>query len=210
MYRWTLRNASRLFSSALCFALCPLLAAQQAGRTEDPARVATAAETIFAYRSSIDLLAELGFDRAQTGKSGSQYGLSVLPFHVPLKLIPVDPAAWANASIGSTVIFRVTSDVVVRGGYADAYAGDLVEAKVIRMREGKIRTRQRITEPRVKEVIVGKYIKLELDSSPEGHQFRRFAKDLFVWSVKGPYMVLLLPIGYAALVIICSTTPCDL
>jgi len=215
MHKWTLRNASRLFPSALCFALCPLLAAQQVGQAQDPARGVTPAETSFAYRSSMSLPSELGFEPAHADSSGSLYGLSIVPFEVPLKLTPVDPAAWANATIGSTLTFRVVNDVIVRNvfnrsSYADAYAGDLIEAKVIRVREGKIRTRHGRAEPRVKEVIVGKSIKLELESSPRGGaRFSGIAKNLVVWAVKGPYMVVVLPIEYALLMIACATG-CDL
>jgi hypothetical protein len=167
----------------------------------------------------VNLLAELGFDRAQAGPSGSQYGLSIIPFEVPLKLTPVDAAAWANATVGSTLTLRVVDNVIVRGGvfnrkssYADACAGDLIEAKVIRMREGKARTRHGRAEPRVKEVIAGKYIRLELDSSPEGHRFSGIAKNLVVWSVKGPFEVVVFTgsiIEYPILVIACSRG-CDL
>lgn len=196
---------SKLIASALCLVLCPLLAAQQVGQAEDPARGVTPAETLFAYRGSINLLAELGF-------ASSPNGLSITPFAVPLKLIPVDPAAWANATIGSTLTFRVVSDVIIVRGvssYADAYAGDLIEAKVIRMREGKIRSRHGRTEPRVKEVMVGKYIRLELENSPGGHRFSGIAKNLIVWPVKGVKIVVLIP-EYVLLGIVCSTSGCDL
>lgn len=207
---------SKLIASALCLVLCPLLVAQQVGQAEDPAHGVTPAETLFAYRSSIDLLAELGFDRAQAGPSGAQCGLSIIPFAVPLKLTPVDPAAWANATIGSTLTFRVANDVIVRGGvfnrsssYADAYAGNLIEAKVIRVREGKVRSRHGKAEPRVKEVMVGNYIRLELENSPGDHRFSGVAKNAGIWSVKGPFMVVFLPFEWVAVGIACSTG-CDL
>lgn len=172
---------SKLIASALCLVLSPLLRAQQAGPTEDPARGVTPAETLFAYRSSINLLAELGFDCAQAGPSGSQYGLSIIPFEVPLKLAPVDPAALAKATVGSTLTFRVLDNVIVRG-VADANAGTLIRAKVTRVRQHKTRTRRGRAEPRVKEVKVGKSLKLELDSSPRGGaQFSAIAKNLVVW-----------------------------
>lgn len=135
---------------------------------------------------------------------------------MPLTLTPVDPAAWANATIGSTLTFRVVNDVVRkshRSSYADAYAGDLIEAKVIRVRETKARTRHERAEPRVREVVAGKYIKLELVSAPEGHRFSGIAKNLVVWSAKGPFtavVVALLPIWCIAVLIVCSTTECDL
>jgi hypothetical protein len=92
---------------------------------------------------------------------------------VPLKLTPVDPVAWTNATVGSTLTFLVVNDVIVRKGvfnrssYADAYAGTLIKAKVVGVREGKSRTRHGRAEPRVKEVVLGKSIKLEFESSPE-------------------------------------------
>ena len=50
---------------------------------------------------------------------------------------------------------------------------------------------------------MGKYIKLELESSPGGHRFSEIAKNLAVWSVKGPYMVVVLPMEYVVLLIAC-------
>jgi hypothetical protein len=208
---------SKLIASALCLVLAPLLAAQQVGQAEDPARGVTPAETLFAYRSSMNLLPELGFEPAHANSSESLRGLSIIPFVVALKLTPVDPAAWANATIGSTLTFRVVNDVIVRGGvfnrsssYADAYAGDLIEAKVIRVRQGNIRTRQGRAEPRVKEVMVGKSIKLALESSPRRRaRFSGMAKNLVVSSVKGVTVIVLIP-EYVLLGIACSTTGCDL
>jgi hypothetical protein len=205
---------SKPIAYALCLVLAPLLAAQQVGQAEDPARGVTPAETLFAYRSSMNLLAELGFEPAHADSSGSLYGLSIIPFEVALKLAPVDQAAWVNATIGSTLTFRVVNDVIVRGvfnrsSYADAYAGDLIEAKVIRVRKGKVRTRYGRAEPRVKEVMVGKSIKLELESSPGGRaRFNVIAKNLVGWSVKGVTIVVLIP-EYVLLGIACSTG-CDL
>jgi hypothetical protein len=207
---------SKPIAYALCLVLCPLLAAQQVGQAEDPAGGVTPAETLFAYRSSMNILAELGFEPAHADSSGSLGGLSIIPFAVPLKLTPVDRAAWANATIGSTLTFRVVDDVIVRGGvgnrsssYADAYAGSLIEAKVVRVRQGKIRTRHGRAEPRVKEVMVGKSIKLELESSPRGRaRFSGMAKNLVVWFVKGVEIVVLIP-EYVLLGIACSTG-CDL
>jgi hypothetical protein len=195
---------------ALCLILCPLLAAQQVGQAEAKARGVTPAETLFAYRSSMNLLAEFGFGPA--GPSGSLYPLSIVPFAVPIKLTPVDPAAWANATLGSTLTFRVVKDVIERRGvssYADAYAGTLIEAKVIRVREGKIRSRHGRAKPRVKEVMVGKFIKLELENSPGGHRFKGIAKSVVVRSVKGPFEVVFIPFQFVALGIACSIG-CDL
>ena len=107
---------SKLFASVLCIVLSPLLAAQQICQVEEPALETAPAETLYAYRSSINLLAELGYNRAQTGEFGSQYGLSIIPFEVPLKLVPADPAALAHATVGTTLTFWILKDVTVRGG----------------------------------------------------------------------------------------------
>ena len=207
---------SKLIASALCLVLCLPLTAQQVGQAEEPACAVETAETLFAYRSSINLPGELGFDSAQAdsccslcGQPESLDGLWTVPFKVPIKLTPVDPAAWANATIGSTLTFRVLSDVAVRGE-ADAYAGTLIQAKVTRVRQHKTRTRHGKAEPRVKEVTVGKSLKLELESSPRsGAQFSAIAKNLVVWSVKWPFLVVVTPPEYVLLAILCSRG-CDL
>ena len=162
----------KLLQSALCLALAPLLVAQQIGQFPEPTCGSRPAASVFAYRTS--LRSDESVNRVDD--SGSLYGLSVVPFELPVELTPVDAAAWANATVGSTVTFRVVRDVIQRGGvfnrkssYADAYAGTLIEGKVIRLREGTLRLRNGKTEPRVKEILVGKRIKLELESSPRRH-----------------------------------------
>ncbi|MGA2906063.1 MAG: hypothetical protein ABSE36_00020 [Terracidiphilus sp.] len=208
---------SKLFSSVLCTVVSPLLVAQQISHAEEPAPRTSPAEPLYAYRSSINLLAELGFDRAQANQFGSQYGLTVIPFEAPLKLAPADPAALADATVGTTLTFWILEDVTVRGGvfnrssvYADAYGGQSIEAKVIRVRPDKARHRKGRNDPHVKEVLVGNYIKLELESSPRKHaRSNAIAKNLAVWSVKGPYMVTVVPIEYALLIVACSIG-CDL
>jgi hypothetical protein len=194
--------------------LCPLLVAQQVGQAEDPPHEVTPPETLFAYRSSLNLGAELGFEPAQAdsccslnGQPDSLDGLWIVPFKVPIKLTPVDPAAWAKATVGSTLTFRVLDDVIVRGE-ADAYAGTLIQAKVTRVRQHKTRTR-RGADPRAKEVKVGKSLKLELESSAGGHRFSGIAKNVGVWSVKVPFEVVFIPFQFVALGIACSIG-CDL
>jgi len=126
--------------------------------------------------------------------------------------------AWANATVGSTVTLRVVRNVIVRGGwfnrkstYADAYAGALIVAKVTRVREGRLRTRRGTAEPRVKEILIDRTVKLELESSPRhGARFTLAAKNLVVWSVKGPFLAVVMPLEYTVLMIGCSITPCDL
>jgi hypothetical protein len=95
------------------------------------------------------------------------------------------------------VTFRVVRNVIVRGGvfnrssyYADAYGGTLIEGKVIRIREGNLQTHDGRTEPRVKEVLVGKHIKLELESSPADHErFNGIAGNVVLWPVHAVGMV---------------------
>ena len=77
------------------------------------------------------------------------------------------------------------------------------------MRDGKIRTRQGRAEPRVKEVMVEKYIKLELESSPRGRTLSGIAKNLAVWPVKVICMVGETVLLWVALLIFCRTG-CDL
>jgi hypothetical protein len=172
-------NAGRFIASMLCLALCPLLTAQLTGQFEPPVYRITPGETVFAYRTSIR--PDESTNRADD--SGSLYGLSVVPFNLPVELTPVDPDAWENATTNSTLTFRVVHNVV-HGGGADAYAGTLIEGKVIRIREGKLRTRHGKPEPRVREILVGKRIKLELESSPADHaRFSGIAKDVVIWPV---------------------------
>lgn len=174
----------RTLQSVLCIVLSPLLAAQRNCPAEYSASAVAPDETLFAYRSS--MRSDESVNRADS--SGSLYGLSVVPFNVAIELTPVDPAAWANATVNSTVTFRAVHDVIQTRGvfhkssYADVYAGTLIEGKVTRIRVGKLRVRGGTTEPRVKEVLVGKRIKLELESSPAAHsRFGGIAKSLAVW-----------------------------
>ena len=86
----------------------------------------------------------------------------------------------------------------------------MIDAKVIGVRECKSLTRHGRAEPRVKEVIVEKHIKLELESSLGGRsRFSSATKNLAVWSVKGPFLVVALPVEYTLLLIFCSTG-CDM
>jgi hypothetical protein len=188
---------SELIASALCLLLCPLLAAQQVGQAESPNGKGTTADTLFAYRDSM-----------RADRSGSFYGLSIIPYQAPVELTPVDPTAWESATIGSTLGFRVVNGVVVKGK-ADVYVGTLIEAKVIRIREGKLRTRNGKTEPRVKELLVGKSIRLDLESSRGGHsRFNGIAKNLVVLPMKAVAAVLQVP-AWIILMIACSRG-CDL
>ena len=89
----------------------------------------------------------------------------------------------ANPAVGSVLTFRAVKNATTRSG-AYVYAGTLIYAKVIRIRQGKLRARNGRTEPRVKEVLVGKSTKLVLQSFPGGGaQFNGVAKNLVVWPV---------------------------
>jgi len=175
--------------AALCIALSPLLVAQQSGQAEESASRATPAGSVFAYR--ISMLPDESANRADD--SGSLYGLSNVPFERAVELTPVDQSAWRNATMGATLRFRVVRNVVVTGGvfnrrsyYADAYAGTLIEGKVIGLRKGRLGTRNGRTEPRVKDILVGKRIKLEMEGCPSGRaRFNGLAKGAVVWPVKG-------------------------
>jgi len=95
-------------------------------------------------------------------------------------------------------------------GKADVDADALIEAKVIKIREGKSRIRSGKEEPRVKEVLVGKSITLELENSTGGRaRFGGFARSLIAWPPKALSMVTLLPVEYVLLGIACSRG-CDL
>jgi len=199
---------SKPIVSALCMAIAQLLAAQQ-GQGEDPASKVVPPETLFAYRSSMNRADFTDSILEPPGIPGSLYGLSIIPFEVPVELIPVDPESLANATIGSTLIFRVAYGVIVKGK-ADVDADALIEAKVIKIREGKSRIRSGKEEPRVKEVLVGKSITLELENSTGGRaRFGGFARSLIAWPPKALSMVTLLPVEYVLLGIACSRG-CDL
>ena len=182
----------KIVQFVICIGLAPLLAAQEVCQAENQVSRATPAETLFAYR--ISMRSDESVNRADD--SGSLYGLSVVPFDLPVELAPVDPAALANATVNSTLTFRVVRNVIVRRGvfnrssYADAYGGTLIEGKVIQIREGMLRTRDGRTELRVKEVLVGKRIKLELQSSPGGPaRCNGIARKVIVWPVQGTITV---------------------
>ncbi|MGA2635792.1 MAG: hypothetical protein ABSF16_16270 [Terracidiphilus sp.] len=197
----------KIVQFVICIGLAPLLAAQEVCQAENQVSRATPAETLFAYRSSMN----------RRDSSDSISLLSAVPFGRAVELTPVDPAAWANATVGSTLTFRVINEVDVRGRvfnrssyYAYAYAGTLIQAKVIRVREGKLRTQHGIAEPRVKEVMMGKSTKLELESSPGGRaRFSGIAKNLVVKPLEGVRTVGEDALLFPLLMIACSTG-CDL
>jgi hypothetical protein len=197
-------------ASALCLILCPLLAAQYVGQAEEPVSVGTPAQTLFAYRSSLEARLH-----------DSLFGDSLIHSDVPVELIPDNLSALAQATINSTVTFRIVHDVVV-GQYAYGYGGTLIDVKVIRIREGKLRIRRGRMEPRVMEVAVAGLLetnpptppgalKLTLESSPRSNSSRT-AKQLITLPLTLPlkaiHIVVLVP-EYVLLGIACATG-CDL
>jgi hypothetical protein len=195
----------------LCVVLLSIFAAHDVSRAEEPVSEESSAQTLFGYNSSF---------RARL--HDSLVGNSVMPPDVPVELTPVDPSALAHATINSTVTFRVVRTVVV-GQYAYAYGGTLIEAKVNRIREGKLQIRHGIMEPRVMEITVAGLLgtspppapdslKLRLESSPRSRSSRTATQLItlpLTLPLKATHIVVLVP-EYALLWIVCSTQGCDL
>ncbi|MGO8933587.1 MAG: hypothetical protein ACLPLZ_04400 [Terracidiphilus sp.] len=204
---------SKLFSSVLCMVLSPLLVAQQVCHADEPAPGTSPEESLFAYRSSMDVEDFTDGIFESRDSSDLQNSLPSVPFELPVELIPVDAEAWANATVGSTLTFRVVLHVIEEhhhSKYADAYAGTFVEAKVIRMRESKSRAHRGVKEPRVQEILVGKSTKFDLEGSPRRHaRLNSIPKSLIVWPPKVAFMAVFLPFEFVALGIACSMG-CDL
>lgn len=204
---------SKLFSSVLCMVLSPLLVAQQVCHADEPAPGTSPEESLFAYRSSMDVEDFTDGIFESRDSSDLQNSLPSVPFELPVELIPVDAEAWANATVGSTLTFRVVLHVIEEhhhSKYADAYAGTFVEAKVIRMRESKSRAHRGVKEPRVQEILVGKSTKFDLEGSPRRHaRLNSIPKNLIVWPPKVAFMAVFLPFEFVALGIACSMG-CDL
>jgi len=192
----------------LCVVMLSIVVAPNISRAEEPASGGTAGESFFAYRSSC---------RARLLDS-LFWGSGAVPFDVPVELTPVDPSAWAHATINSPVTFRVVHDVIVRH---DTYAraGELVEAKVTQVREGELRYRRGRMEPRVMEVtLTGEIdsslptsLKLRLESSPRS-RCSRTAKQLATLPLKVVHVagaVVVFPVEWVLLVIFCHSG-CDL
>ncbi len=191
--------------NALCVVMLVTVAAEQTSQAEEPVSAGTQAQTLFAYRSSF-----------WARMHDSLLGYSVLPSDVPVELVPVDPSALEHATLNSTVTFRVVRDVVV-GQYAYAYGGNLVKAKVTRIREGQLRMRRGRMEPRVMEVIaVGliessppQYLKLRLESSPRNRSIRT-AMKVVTFPLKVIGIVVITVPEDILLGIACMTVGCDL
>jgi hypothetical protein len=200
-------NAVKIKSleKVLCVVMVAMLAAEQTSQAEEPVSAGAPAQTLFAYRSSFGARLH-----------DALLGYSVLPSDVPVELTPVDPSALAHATINSTVTFRVAHTVVV-GQYAYAYGGNLIEARVTRIREGKLRIRRGRMEPRVMEVTaVGliksnppEYLKLRLESSPRSRS-RRTAMKLVTLPLRVIGIVVITVPEDLLLGIACVTGGCDL
>ena len=193
----------KFLQNVLCVVMLAILGAEQTSQAEEPVSAGAPAQTLFAYRSSFGARLH-----------DSLLGYSALPSDVPVELTPLDPSALAHAAINSTVTFRVVHNVIV-GQYA--YGGNLVEAKVTWIREGKLRIRRGRMEPRVMEVTaVGliessppEYLKLRLESSPRGRSGRT-AMKLVTFPLKVIGMVVITVPEYGLLGIACATAGCDL
>jgi len=191
--------------SLLCVVMLATLGAEQTTQAEEPVSAGAPAQTLFAYRSSFGARLH-----------DSLLGYSVLPSDAPVELTPLDPSALEHAAMNSTVAFRVVHNVVV-GQYAYAYGGNLVEAKVTRIREGKLRIRRGRMEPRVMEVnAVGliessppEYLKLRLESSPRSRSGRT-AMKLVTFPLKVIGIVVITVPEDLLLAIACATAGCDL
>jgi hypothetical protein len=160
----------------LCVVVLAMIPAQQIGHAEEPASGGSAAQTLFAYRTSF-------WARVHD----SLLGESELPVDVPVELAPLDPTELEQATINSYVTFRIVRTVVV-GQTSRGYGGTLVVAKVTRIRDGKLRMRRGKLEPRVMEVSLPGLLegspapppdslKLRLESSLRNRHIRK-AKQL--------------------------------
>jgi hypothetical protein len=201
---------TKSLEKVLCVVVLALIPAQQISQAEEPAGGRPPVQAVFGYRVSIGARVQ----NALIGRSG-------FPFDVPVELTPIDPSAFANATENSTVILRVVRDVIV-GKYTDAYGGTFIEAKVTRVREGKLRTRRGKTEPRVMEITVTATrdscmeaapgsldsSRLKLESYPES-SFGRTAKQLAVAPLTAIRFVVVYPVEAILFAILCSTG-CDL
>lgn len=192
-----------------CVVMLAIFPVQQTIQAQEPVSVVPA-QTLFAYRSSFGARLH-----------DSLTGYSELPSDVPVELTPVDPSALAHASINSTVTFRIVNNVS-DGHFGYGYTGTLIEAKVIRIREGKLRIRRGRIEPRVMEVAVAGLIetspppapgslKLRLESSPRSRS-SRVANQLIALPLTVPlkaiHIAVLVP-EFVLLMVACSMG-CDL
>lgn len=179
---------------ALCIVLLGLGATQRISHAEEKVSKDAGTEAVFAYRSFSNRgLVDYIFP------SGSWS----LPNYVAIELQPLDPSAWANATIGSTVTFRV-----VRGASAaSVFNGGLIEAQVTRLRTRKLRMRHGKLEPRVSEVAVG-LVKLKLESTARS-RFVSTVKRVGTAPLRGVGFIAEIPL-WVVLSIACSTGGCDL
>jgi len=185
----------------------PVLA-QETVHPEELVGTGTSGQTLFAYSTFGARLRD------------ALIGDSALPPDVPVALEAIDPSALANAKLNSTVTFRVAYGLTVRQ-YSYAHEGTLIDAKVIRLREGKLRTHRGKLEPRVMEVAVcglvescppPGFLKLTLESSPRSSSSKT-AKRLIslplTVPLKAAHIAILVPEAIL-LAIACGTSSCDL
>ena len=169
-----------LWSMLLAVLISTPVLAQLDGHPGESVEIRTSSQTVFAYSTFGARLHD-----ALTGESA-------LPPDVPVALEAVDPPALANAKVNSTLAFRIAY-----GLKSHAHAGSLIEAKVIRVREGNLRARRGKTEPRVMEIEVcgleescriPGYMKLRLESSTRSAS-NRTAKRLIALPLTAPLKV---------------------
>jgi hypothetical protein len=194
---------TKTLQNLLCALMAAVFAAQQTGMAEEPVSAGTQAQTVFAYQSSAGARAHEAL-----------FGPSLLPVDLPVELVPVDPSALEHATLNSTVTFRIVRDVA--GGYGSG--GTLIEAKVIRIREGKLRVRRGILEPRVVEVTVPGlmesspppgFLKLRLESSQRSSSSRG-AMKLVTFPMTAIRIFVVIPAEWVYLVVLCGITRCEI
>ena len=182
----------RSIQKAFCIVLLSLGAAQGISQAED--KFGKNSGTVFAYRR---------FSNRGLVDYMFPSGPWSLPNYVPVELMPLDPSAWTNATIGSSVTFRV-----IRGGsVADAFNGGLIEAQVTRIRTGRLRMRRGKLEPRVSEVAVG-LVKLQVETTSRS-RFVSTVKRLGTAPLRGVGFIAEIPL-WVVLAIGCSTGGCDM
>jgi hypothetical protein len=180
---------------ALCIVLLGLGLTQGSSSAQQIISKEAGTETVFAYRS---------FSNRGLGGYLFPNGQWSIPNYVPVELLPLDPSAWASATIGSTVTF-----LVVRGASAaDVVNGGLIDAKVTRIRAGKLRLRRGRLEPRVLEVAVDGGVKLALESTARS-RIDSTLKHAATFPLRGVGVALEVP-EYLFLGIVCSVSFCEI
>ncbi len=116
----------RLYQTALCLSLCPLLAAQQVGQETIQEGAAPAGETVWAYPIPLN------------GATGPPVlnGLQINSGGIPVELTPLNRISPGIVKVGDAIQFIVAKDVVVRGSTA-LRAGTRLNCTITKVRSGK-------------------------------------------------------------------------